>query len=277
EDNAEFGLGMRLAWKFRDSEINADALETNETTETYENRASPEKSVWCIGGDGWAYDIGFGGLDHVLASGENINILVLDSEVYSNTGGQVSKATPLGATARFAASGKRRAKKNLALMAMTYGNVYVAQVSLGADKQQLLTALTEAERYNGPSLVIAYSPCIAHGVNMSKSVDEEKLAVLCGYWNLFRFNPEKAAKGESPFTLDKTPSGDLKEFLKGENRFSAMFRGGVAAESNANGKNPTNGERTEHGETARNLLAAAEEAATSRAIFYQKLAEFLKF
>ena len=250
EDNAEFGLGMRLAWKIRDGRYG----ETEEAAEL-----SPEKSVWCIGGDGWAYDIGYGGLDHVLASGENINILVLDSEVYSNTGGQVSKATPLGATARFAAAGKQRAKKNLAMMAMTYGNVYVAQVSLGADKQQLLTALAEAERYNGPSLIIAYSPCIAHGVNMSKSVDEEKRAVDCGYWHLFRFNPEKAKSGENPFTLDKTPDGDLKAFLKGENRFAAMFR--------------TNGESNE---TARKLLDEAEQAATARTAFYQKLAEFFR-
>ena len=176
-------------------------------------------TVWCIGGDGWAYDIGYGGLDHILASGKNVNILVLDSEVYSNTGGQVSKATPMGATARFASSGKKRRKKNLGLMAMTYKNVYVAQVSLGANMQQLITALTEAESYDGPSLIIAYSPCIAHGFDMGKSVEEEKRAVACGYWQLYRFNPTML----HPFTLDsKPPTLDFQEFLQGENRFASL-------------------------------------------------------
>ena len=199
EDNAEFGLGMRLAQEL--SEKTAD------------------NSVWCIGGDGWAYDIGYGGLDHVLASGKNINILVLDSEVYSNTGGQVSKATPMGATARFAVSGKKTVKKKLGLMAMSYGNVYVAQVSLGANMQQLITALIEAESYDGPSLIIAYSPCIAHGYDMSKSVEEERRAVASGYWHLYRFNPTMP----HPFTLDsKAPSLDFQEFLAGENRFAAL-------------------------------------------------------
>ncbi len=203
EDNAEFGLGMRLA---------------------YDNRPdSKEKSVWCIGGDGWAYDIGFGGLDHVLASGKNVNVLVLDSEVYSNTGGQLSKATPLGASARFAANGKRTRKKPLGLMMMQYENVYVAQVALGANMQQTLRAMLEAEAYDGPSVIIAYSPCIAHGVNMSKSLEEERLAVDCGYWHLFRFNPALEADRKNPFTLDsKEPTLPLEKFLLGENRFATL-------------------------------------------------------
>lgn len=203
EDNAEFGMGMRLAYDVRKTET--------------------KKSVWIIGGDGWAYDIGYGGLDHVLASGTNVNVLVLDSEVYSNTGGQTSKATPLGAVARFAVAGKRLQKKRLALMAMAYKNVYVAQVSIGANKQHYLNALTEAESYNGPSLIIAYTPCISHGVNMSKSVEEEKLAVDCGYWHLFRYDPRKKAEGKPPFMLDsKAPTADFKAFLMGENRFASL-------------------------------------------------------
>ena len=204
EDNAEFGLGMRLA-----------------CDRTPEEKG---KSVWCIGGDGWAYDIGYGGLDHVLASGKNVNILVLDSEVYSNTGGQMSKATPLGATARFAAKGKRLQKKPLAQMAMAYKNVYVAQVALGGNMQQLVKAFCEAETYDGPSIVIAYTPCIAHGVSMSKSVEEEKRAVECGYWHLFRYDPRRKAEGKNPFTLDsRAPTADLREFLLGENRFRILL------------------------------------------------------
>ena len=204
EDNAEFGLGMRLAYDLKKEQADG-------------------KSVWIIGGDGWAYDIGYGGLDHVLATGENVNILVLDSEVYSNTGGQASKATPMGAVARFAAKGKGLQKKKLGLMAMTYGHVYVAQVSMGANRQQLLTALTEAEAYDGPSLIIAYSPCIAHGAPMSKSQEEEKLAVDCGYWQLFRYNPVLKADGKNPFILDsKAPTADFQAFLAGENRFASL-------------------------------------------------------
>ena len=206
EDNAEFGLGMRLA------------LDINK-------EKAADASVWIIGGDGWAYDIGFGGLDHVLSTGENVNVLVLDSQVYSNTGGQASKATPKGALARFAAKGKDKQRKNLALMMMTYGNVYVAQVSMGANKIQLLNALTEAKNYDGPSLIIAYSPCIAHGVHMSKSQSEEKLAVESGFWHLFRYNPALKAQGKNPFILDsKQPTVDLKEFLLGENRFASLWR-----------------------------------------------------
>ncbi len=198
EDNAEFGLGMRLA-------------------------ADKQHSVWIIGGDGWAYDIGYGGLDHVLASGENVNVLVLDSQVYSNTGGQASKATPMGATARFATLGKDKPKKDLGLMALTYGHVYVAQVSLGANMQQYLNALTEAESYDGPSLIIAYSPCISHGVSMRKSVEEQRRAVQSGYWPLYRYNPALKGTGKPCFSIDsQPPTMDYIEFLSGENRFAAL-------------------------------------------------------
>ena len=228
EDNAEFGLGMRLACEVGDKK---------------------DRSVWIIGGDGWAYDIGYGGLDHVLASGANVNVLVLDSEVYSNTGGQVSKATPLGATARFAVLGKDRNKKNLGLMAMTYGYVYVAQVSMGANKQQLINALTEAESYEGPSLVIAYSPCISHGVHMSKSMDEEKKAVESGYFPLYRFHPEK----EKKLTLDSPPPTlPLRDFLMGENRFASLLK-----------SNPARAET---------LFAQAESDCKTRYAFLQQLA-----
>ncbi|MCD6461302.1 MAG: pyruvate:ferredoxin (flavodoxin) oxidoreductase [Thermoplasmata archaeon] len=184
-------------------------------------------SHWIIGGDGWAYDIGYGGLDHVLAMGEDVNILVLDTEVYSNTGGQSSKATPTGAVAKFAASGKKTMKKDLGLMAMSYGYVYVASVAMGANKNQLIKALVEAERYPGPSLIIAYSPCINHGIKlgMGKSQEEEKLAVEYGYWTLYRYNPMLKQEGKNPFILDsKEPRGDLEEFLKREIRYASLER-----------------------------------------------------
>ena len=182
-----------------------------------------KKSIWIFGGDGWAYDIGYGGLDHVLASGENVNVLVLDTEVYSNTGGQASKSTPTGSVAKFASAGKRVKKKDLGMMAMSYGYVYVAQVSMGSNKQQFLNAIVEAEKYDGPSLIIAYAPCINHGINMSKSQDEEKRAVDCGYWQLYRFNPELADEGKNPFTLDsKDPTADYQEFILGETRYSSL-------------------------------------------------------
>ena len=182
-------------------------------------------SIWIFGGDGWAYDIGYGGLDHVLASGENVNILVLDTEVYSNTGGQASKATPTGSIAKFAAAGKRVKKKDLGMMAMSYGYVYVAQCAMGSNKQQLLNALIEAEKYDGPSLIICYAPCINHGINMMKSQEEEKKAVDCGYWNLYRFNPALADEGKNPFTLDsKEPTGDYKAFLLGETRYASLMK-----------------------------------------------------
>ncbi len=236
EDNAEFGLGMRLA---------------------YDMRGEKDKSVWLIGGDGWAYDIGYGGLDHVLASGKNVNILVLDSEVYSNTGGQASKATPMGAMARFAMAGKRSSKKKLGLMAMTYENVYVAQVSMGANKQQLLNALVEAEGYDGVSLIIAYSPCIAHGVHMSKCMEEEKLAVDCGYWHLFRYNPLLKREGKNPFSLDsKAPTLPFRDFLMRENRFASL-------------KNASP-------EIAEELFAQAERESKETFAFYEKLSHVLQ-
>jgi pyruvate-ferredoxin/flavodoxin oxidoreductase len=186
------------------------------------------RSQWIIAGDGAAYDIGFGGLDHVLASGENVNVMVLDTEVYSNTGGQASKATPLGAIAKFAASGKRIRKKDLGLIASTYGYVYVAQVAMGADNAQTLKAMREAEAYDGPSLIIAYSPCINHGlkVGMGKSQQEEARAVECGYWHLWRYNPALEAEGQNPFSLDsKEPQWDkFEDFLKGEVRYAAMLK-----------------------------------------------------
>jgi len=181
------------------------------------------KSVWIMGGDGWAYDIGYGGLDHVLASGRNVNILVLDTEVYSNTGGQASKATPRGAVAKFAASGKPASKKDLGMMAMCYGNVYVARVALGANPRQTLKAFLEAEAYEGPSLIIAYSHCIAHGINMQKGLDQQKAAVNSGHWLLFRYNPEKEALGENPLTIDsKPPSIPLQEYIYKETRYKML-------------------------------------------------------
>ncbi len=186
-----------------------------------------KKSQWVFGGDGWAYDIGYGGLDHVLASGEDINILVFDTEVYSNTGGQASKATPQGAIAQFASQGNEKEKKNLAAIAMCYDNVYVAQVALGADYNQTIKALTEAEAHDGPSLILAYAPCINHGIRkgMGKAVEEEKNAVLSGYWHLFRFCPERGRKGENPFVLDSgEPKLSYEEFLKGELRYERLSR-----------------------------------------------------
>ena len=181
-----------------------------------------KKSQWIFGGDGWAYDIGFGGVDHVLASGKDINILVFDTEIYSNTGGQSSKATKTGAVAQFAAGGKDTKKKDLASIAMSYGYVYVAQIAMGADYNQTVKAITEAEAYPGPSLIIAYAPCISHGIKkgMSKAQTEEKLAVECGYWNNFRYNPS----AEKRFTLDSKPPvlEGYQEFLKGEVRYSSL-------------------------------------------------------
>jgi pyruvate-ferredoxin/flavodoxin oxidoreductase len=185
-----------------------------------------KKSQWVFGGDGWAYDIGYGGLDHVLASGEDINILVMDTEVYSNTGGQASKSTPVGAIAKFAASGKRIRKKDLGAMAMTYGYVYVAQVAMGANQTQYLKAIREAEAYPGPSLIIAYSPCINHGLKagMGKTQEETKRAVECGYWQLYRYNPLLAEEGKNPFELDsKEPDwSKFQEFIDGEVRYNSL-------------------------------------------------------
>jgi len=186
-----------------------------------------KKSIWALGGDGWAYDIGYGGLDHVLAMNEDINILVFDTEVYSNTGGQSSKATPIGSIAKFAESGKKTKKKDLGLIAMSYGYVYVASVAMGANKNQFMKALQEAESYQGPSLIIAYAPCINHGIKkgMGKTQEEEKLAVESGYWPLYRYDPRLASQAKNPFQLDsKEPNGTVHDFLMGEVRYAALTK-----------------------------------------------------
>ncbi len=208
-----------------------------------------KKSIWIFGGDGWAYDIGYGGLDHVLASGEDVNVLVLDTEVYSNTGGQASKSTNIGAVAKFASAGKRVKKKDLGMIAKSYGYVYVAQCAMGSNPAQLLKALTEAEAYHGPSLIICYAPCINHGINMTKSQLEEKAAVDCGYWQLYRYNPE----GEV-FTLDsKEPTGDYQAFLAGETRYASLVK-------------------TQGADVAADLFKKTEESAKARLEGYKKLA-----
>lgn len=212
-----------------------------------------KKSVWIIGGDGWAYDIGYGGLDHVIASGKNVNILVLDTEVYSNTGGQMSKSTGLGAVAKFAASGKPTAKKDLGMMAMSYGNVYVAKVAMGANDLQCLRAFLEAEAYNGPSIIIAYSHCIAHGINMSSGHENQKLAVDSGYWQLFRYNPELTMRGQNPLKLDSGPAKiKFEDYAYKENRYKMLTK-----------SNP---------EMARKLLELAQEDILERRKLYEKLA-----
>ncbi len=215
-----------------------------------------KKSVWALGGDGWAYDIGYGGLDHVLASGENVNILVFDTEVYSNTGGQSSKSTPAAAIAKFAASGKRIKKKDLGMMAMSYGYVYVAQVGMGADKNQFMKAVIEAEKYDGPSIIICYAPCINHGIKkgMGKSQENIKDAVDAGYWHLYRFNPEMKKEGKNPFTLDsKTPTASFKDFILGQVRYSSLAQ--------------------EFPEVADKLFEMAEENAKERYDSYKRLAD----
>lgn len=272
EDNAEFGLGMKLGSdRIRETIANvmtegldcphcSDEMkdlfrqwladrENYGVTRTVADKLIPmiekcscsvceklsgyknfiaKRSQWIIGGDGWAYDIGYGGLDHVLASGENVNILVLDTEVYSNTGGQSSKSTPAGAIAKFAAGGKRIRKKDLGMMAMSYGYVYVAQVAMGANPMHYFNVLKEAEAYNGPSLIIAYAPCISHGLQagMGMSQREEKIAVECGYWQLYKYNPMLEEQGKNPFSLDsREPAWDkFKDFLKGEVRFSSLYK-----------------------------------------------------
>nr|VFJ61461.1 MAG: pyruvate-ferredoxin/flavodoxin oxidoreductase [Candidatus Kentron sp. FW] len=266
EDNAEFGLGIRVALdkqaeRARElltvlqsdvgEELATAIIDSKQQTEAeiFEQRERIailgerlekidrtearslitisdnliKKSVWLIGGDGWAYDIGFGGLDHVLASGCNVNILILDTEVYSNTGGQTSKATPIGAIAKFSASGKPIKKKDLSLMAMTYGNVYVAQVAFGAKDIQTLRAFMEAESYDGPSLLIAYSPCIAHGIDMSNNLRQQELAVNSGHWPLFRYDPRRAEQGENPLRMDSSkPSVPYTDFAATETRFNML-------------------------------------------------------
>ena len=215
-----------------------------------------KRSQWIIGGDGASYDIGFGGLDHVIASGKNVNILVLDTEVYSNTGGQASKATPIGAIAKFAAAGKRVRKKDLGLIASTYGYVYAAQIAMGADNAQCLKAIREAEAYDGPSIIIAYAPCINHGIKagMGKAQAEEQAAVACGYWHLWRYNPQLEAEGKNPFTLDsKEPNWDnFENFLKGEVRYASVLK--------------------QYPEEAAELFAAAKENAQWRYNNYRRLA-----
>jgi pyruvate-ferredoxin/flavodoxin oxidoreductase len=181
------------------------------------------KSVWIVGGDGWAYDIGYGGLDHVIAQSRNVNLLVLDTEVYSNTGGQASKATPIGASAKFAMAGNARPKKDLGMIAMAYGNVYVAHVAFGAKDAQTVKAFQEADAYNGPSLIIAYSHCIAHGYDLENGLEQQKLAVETGYWPLFRFDPRRLANGENPLMLDSpAPKGDVGQFMANETRFRVV-------------------------------------------------------
>jgi pyruvate-ferredoxin/flavodoxin oxidoreductase len=181
------------------------------------------KGVWIVGGDGWAYDIGYGGLDHVLASGRNVNVLVLDTEVYSNTGGQMSKATPRGAVAKFAAAGKPLPKKDLGLLAMSYGNIYVAQIAFGSSDVQTIRAFQEAEAYDGPSLIMAYSHCIAHGYDLKFGLDQQKMAVNSGYWPLYRYNPDRTIDGQNPFQLDsKPPKVDLEDFIYREGRYQML-------------------------------------------------------
>jgi pyruvate-ferredoxin/flavodoxin oxidoreductase len=183
------------------------------------------KSIWIVGGDGWAYDIGFGGLDHVFASGRNVNILVLDTEVYSNTGGQASKATPRGAVAKFAAGGKPTGKKDLGMIAQAYGNVYVAQIAIGANNTQTIKAFAEAEAYPGTSLIIAYSQCIAHGIDMETGMSHQKEAVESGYWPLFRFDPMAEAEGKHSFHLDsRAPKISFKDFAMQEARYAMLAR-----------------------------------------------------
>ena len=213
-----------------------------------------KRSIWMIGGDGWAYDIGYGGLDQVLASGEDVNVLVFDTEIYSNTGGQASKSTPAAAVAKFAASGKKSAKKDLGRMMMTYRNIYVAQVAMGADKNQTLKAIREAESYHGPSIIIAYAPCISHGLKtgMGKSMDNMAQAVAAGYWHLYRYDPSLLKEGKNPFTLDsKDPTGDFQEFLLGQVRYSALAR--------------------QFPDHAQELFAKASEDAANRLEEYKKL------
>ncbi len=298
EDNAEFGMGMRLSidkqtefakellvtLKNEIGEALVDSLlNADQTTEVgiYEQRervaelkekigslksADAEKlieladylvkkSVWIIGGDGWAYDIGYGGLDHVMASGKNVNILVLDTEVYSNTGGQMSKSTAFGAVAKFAAAGKTTGKKDLGMMAMIYGNVYVAKVAMGANDAHTIKAFLEAEAYDGPSLIIAYSHCIAHGINMAKGLDQQKLAVDSGHWPLFRYNPNNLLEGKNPLKLDsKEPKIRLQDYIYTETRYKMLTKS--------------------HPEEAKILLKLAQEDVLKRWKLYEQMASF---
>jgi len=296
EDNAEFGLGMRLAIdkqleyalelldrlssdigkklvseiKNADQSTEAGLQEQRERIKVLEQKLKQidkaeakdllslidvltKKSVWILGGDGWAYDIGYGGLDHVIAQRRNVNILVLDSETYSNTGGQMSKATPLGAIAKFAAGGKRTFKKDLAMMAMSYRDVYVARVAMGANDAQVIKAFQEAEAFNGPSLIIAYSSCISHGYNLVHGLEQQKLAVQSGHWPLIRFNPDLDSEGKNPLQLDsKAPSIPLEEYIYNEDRYKMLTR--------------------TMPEEAKKLLKEAQEGVLKRWKLYERLA-----
>jgi pyruvate-ferredoxin/flavodoxin oxidoreductase len=211
------------------------------------------KCVWIVGGDGWAYDIGYGGLDHVLASGRNINVLVLDTEVYSNTGGQMSKSTPRAAVAKFAAGGKPLSKKDLGLHAINYGNVYVASVALGANDAQTIKAFLEAESYDGPSIILAYSTCIAHGIDMRKGMRQQKAAVDSGHWLLYRYDPRTVESGKNPLVLDsRAPSIPVKDYIYSETRYKMLT--------------------LSKPEEAKRLLALAEEDVKARNQFYRQLA-----
>jgi pyruvate-ferredoxin/flavodoxin oxidoreductase len=296
EDNAEFGLGIRVALDKQkefaalmlqrladavgDDLVNAIlAADQKDESDIYEQRVRVDllkkrlqrldsaeakrllaiadllvkKSVWIIGGDGWAYDIGFGGLDHVLASGRNVNVLVLDTEVYSNTGGQMSKSTPRGAVAKFAAGGKPAPKKDLGLIAMTYGSVYVARVAMGAKDEHTLKVFLEAEAYEGPSLIIAYSHCIAHGINMATGMQNQKAAVDSGQWPLYRYHPDRGSKGENPLQLDSpAPKMPVEKYMYMENRFKMLTK-----------SKP---------EEAKHLLKAAQEDVNTRWKLYEYLA-----
>ena len=299
EDNAEFGLGMRVAYdkmngearellttmkdgqlkaqvKLVDEILNAKQGEWSEV-EQQRGRVAElksaltaaggeqaarmltladqlvKKSLWILGGDGWAYDIGYGGLDHVLASGRNVHVMVLDTEVYSNTGGQMSKSTPMGAVALFAAGGKTLPKKDLGMIAMTYGNIYVAQISMGANYAQTVKAIAEAEAYDGPSLVIAYSHCIAHGIDMATAMNEQKKAVTSGRWPLYRYNPALKAQGKNPLVIDSgEPTTSVEDFMMGENRFRALHK-----------SNP---------ETAKRLMALASAEYKMKLSLYKQMA-----
>ena len=212
------------------------------------------KSVWIVGGDGWAYDIGFGGLDHVLASGRNVKVLVLDTEVYSNTGGQMSKSTPRGAVAKFAAGGKQAPKKDLGLFAMSYGHAYVAQIALGGDDSHAVKVFREAEAFQGPSLIIAYSHCIAHGYDLVHGLEQQKLAVQSAHWPLFRYNPALAAEGKNPFQLDsKAPVVPLRKYAYNETRYTMLAHS--------------------HPDEAAALLAQAEQDVLERWHRYEYLAQ----
>jgi pyruvate-ferredoxin/flavodoxin oxidoreductase len=296
EDNAEFGIGMRLAIDKQNQygkelverlassigeQLAVEILSADQSTEEgifaqrervkalkekLANNPAPaardllavadelvKKSVWIIGGDGWGYDIGFGGLDHVLASNANVNILLLDTEVYSNTGGQMSKATPLGAVAKFAAGGKRTPKKDIAMMAMNYGRAYVAHVAMGGSDTQTMKAFMEAEAHDGPSLIIAYSHCIAHGYDMVYGIDQQKAAVNSGHWPLFRYNPALAKEGKNPFVLDsRAPSIPLEKYIYNEARYTMLVN-----------SDP---------EEAKKLLKQAQENVNERWKLYQHMA-----